>query len=363
MRTMASEAVLQAVGDAQLTVRDIQVAYFANSLGGLLTGQESIRGQVSLHDVGIRDIPIINVENACASGSTALWLAIRAVRSGEFRVALAVGVEKMFVGDTQRTLSALQTAADTEATAGQGLQFVALYAMRLEEAIRTGALTTEHLAKVTTKNKRNGSLNPYAQFRKLMTEGEVLAGRPIAGPLTLPMVSAISDGAAAVIVTASPGSNGAVRVRASVLSSGAVDGLGELVVRRAIALAYEEAGIGPEELNVAEVHDAVSPAEFFRYEEMGLCPAGGAGELFDSGATGLSGRIPVNPSGGLSARGHPVAATGLAQISELAWQLRGQAGARQVTGARIAFAQNSGGWLDGDAAACAVHILEATNAA
>ncbi len=363
LRSMASEAVLRAVADAQLEVQDIQVAYFANSLGGLLTGQESIRGQVSLHDVGIRDIPIINVENACASGSTALWQAIRAVRSGEFSVALAVGVEKMFVGDTQRTLAALQTAADTEVTAGQGLQFVALYAMRLEEAIRNGSLTGAHLARVTTKNKRNGSLNPYAQFRKIMTEDEVLAARAIAGPLTLPMVAANSDGAAAVLVASDPRAQGAVRIRASVLTSGTVDGLGEPGVKRAIALGYEQAGVQPGDLDVAEVHDAVSPAELFRYEELGLCPAGEAGAFFDSGATSAGGRIPVNPSGGLSARGHPVGATGLAQIAELAWQLRGQAGARQVEKARLALAQNSGGWLDGDTAVCAVHILEATGAA
>jgi acetyl-CoA acetyltransferase len=358
LRTMTSEAVLGAVRDAGIEVGDIQVAYFANSFGGLLNGQESLRGEVALHDVGIRAIPIVNVENACASGSSALWLAIRAVRSGEFRMALAVGAEKMFVGDTQRTLSALQTAADVEATNGQGLQFVALYAMRLNERIAAGSLTMAHLARVTRKNKLNGAENPYAQFGSAMTDDEILNARVIAGPLTLPMVAGISDGAAAVLVASESGGELGIRVRASVLRSGTVDGLDEPLVRHTIDDAYAEAGIQAVDLDVAEVHDAVSPAELFRYEELGLCTAGEAASLLDSGATAIGGRIPVNTSGGLTARGHPVGATGLAQVAELTWQLRGQAGRRQVDGCRIGLAQNSGGWVDGDTAVSSVHVLE-----
>ncbi len=347
------------MADAGITLDGIEVAYFANSFGGLLTGQESIRGQVVLHDAGLRGIPIVNVENACASGATALWAAIRAVRSEEFDVALAVGAEKMFVGDTRRTLAALRTAADVETTAGQGLQFVAIYAMRLQSYLDDGTLSPEHLARVTTKNQRNGALNPDAQFREPMSDEEVLAARAVAGPLTLPMVSGISDGAAAVVVTGQPPSDGvAVRIRASTLQTGGVDGLDEPAVGRAVSLAYEEADIGPEDLSVAEVHDTVGPAEFMRYVELGLCEPAEVGAFFDSGATGPGGRIPVNPSGGLTARGHPVGATGLAQAVELLQQLRGRAGDRQVEDCRIALAQNSGGWLDGDSAVCAVHVFE-----
>lgn len=361
LRSMCSEAVLSALKDAGLGVGAVEVAFFSNSLGGLLSGQESLRGEVALHDCGIHGIPIVNVENACASGSTALWLAVRAVRSGEVKVALAVGAEQMYVGDTPRTLRALQTASDTDVTSGQGLQFVGLYAMRLQERLDGGALSLHHLARVTAKSKANGALNPYAQFSKVMSEEEILGARRVAGPLTLPMVAAISDGAAAVVVSSEPGKVGGgvrLRVRASRLGTGTVDGIGEAVVRRTLWMAYEEAGIGPEDLDVAEVHDAVSPAELFRYEEMGLCGVGESARLIESGATALGGRIPVNPSGGLASRGHPVGATGLAQVCEIADQLRGSAGPRQVANCVVGLAQNSGGWIDGDTAVCCVHILE-----
>ena len=325
----------------------------------MLNGQESLRGEVVLHDAGVHGIPIVNVENACASGATALWSAVRAVRSGEFDVALAVGAEKMFVDDTRRTLAALRTSADVEATAGQGLQFVAIYAMRLQRYLDDGVLAPEHLARVTTKNRQNGARNPNAQFREPMSEEDVLGARPIAGPLTLPMVSAISDGAAAVLVTATPPADRPrVAVRASKLVTGTVDGVGEAAVTRAVSLAYEEAGLGPDDLSVAEVHDTVGPAEFMRYVELALCDEPEVGSFFESGATSRGGRVPVNPSGGLTARGHPAGATGIAQVVELLQQLRGTAADRQVESPRIALAQNSGGWIDGDTAVCGVHILE-----
>ncbi|MGH7691319.1 MAG: thiolase family protein [Candidatus Dormibacteria bacterium] len=357
LRSMASEAVVRALEDAGLGVKDVQMAFFANSLGGLLSGQESLRGEVTLHDCGLAGIPIVNVENACASGSSALWLAVRAVRSGEVNVAIAVGAEQMYVGDTKRTLAALQTASDTEVTAGQGLQFVGLYAMRLQERINGGSLTPSHLARVTVKSKACGAANPFAQFGRTMTEHEVLAARGVAGPLTLPMVAAISDGAAAVVLTSRPISGRSAVVLASVLGTGVVDGIGEPVVRRTVAQAYQEASLGPEDLGLAEVHDAVSPAELFRYEELGLCEVGEAAALLDSGATAIGGRIPVNTSGGLASRGHPIGATGLAQIAEVVWQLRGEAGVRQVANCRVGMTQNSGGWVDGDAAVSCVHIL------
>jgi acetyl-CoA acetyltransferase len=307
----------------------------------------------------VHGIPIVNVENACASGSTAFWSAVRAVRSGEFDVALAVGAEKMFVGETRTTLAALRTSADVEATAGQGLQFVAIYAMRLQRYLDANVLSPEHLARVTTKNRRNGARNPNAQFREPLSEQDVLEARAIAGPLTLPMVSGISDGAAAVLVTAEPPpERPRIAVRASTLTTGTVDAVGDAAVSRAVSLAYEAAGIGPDDLDVAEVHDTVGPAELQRYVELGLCEDDELGVFFDSGATSPGGRIPVNPSGGLIARGHPAGATGIAQVLELNEQLRGTAGERQVHDPRIGLAQNSGGWIDGDTAVCAVHVLE-----
>jgi len=358
LREMTATAVTDAVSDAGTSIDEIQVVFFANAFDGVLSGQESLRGQANLHHAGVRDVPIVNVENACAGGSTALWLAVRAVASGEFDTALAVGAEKMFVGDRERTLSALQTASDTEMTRGQGLQFVALYSMRIQDRLDAGSVEMRHLAGVTRKNQLNGALNPLAQFGAPMTEEDVLNARRIAGPLTLPMVSGISDGAAAVVVSKTAGSGHQVRVRSSVLRSGTVDELADLANVRAIQQAYADAGIGPEDLDVLEVHDATAPSELIYYEQLGLCDEGDAGSYFDSGATEISGRTPVNPSGGLTARGHPVGATGLAQICELTWQLRGQAGGRQAGQPRLALAQNSGGWIDGDAAASAVHVLE-----
>jgi acetyl-CoA acyltransferase len=359
LRELVAVAVADALKDAGLRPGDIPIAYFANSLGGVLNGQEAIRGEVCLHHAGISQIPIINVENACASGSTALWSAIRAVASGEFKLALAIGAEKLFVGDTGKTLAALRMATDVEMTRGQALQFTAVYAMRLQDYLESGVLTEQHLARMTAKNQGNGALNPYAQFGKDLSAEEILGARRIAGPLTIPMIAGISDGAAAAIISSAPPDHGPrITFRASVLSTGSVDSLEEGVVRRTIEKGYEASGVRPEDLDVLEVHDTTAPIEFLYYEDLGLCKRGESGVYFDSGATLLSGTTPVNPSGGLTARGHPVGATGLAQVAELVWQLRGDAGRRQVNDPRIALSQNSGGWLDGDTAVCAVHVLE-----
>jgi acetyl-CoA acetyltransferase len=264
----------------------------------------------------------------------------------------------MWVGDLERVLKALQNSSDTAMTHGLGVQFVSIYAMRLQDSLEQGILTRNHLARVTVKNQHNGSLNPYAQFGGEMTEREVLEARRIAGPFTLPMVAGISDGAAAVVVGRE--ADGAqVRVLASALASGATDGLDTTATARAIRMAYEQAGIGPDDLDLAEVHDAVSGSELLYYEELGLCSPGEAGSFLDSGASALDGKTPINTSGGLTARGHPVGATGLAQVAELTWQITGRAGQRQIESASIGLSQNSGGWLSGDSAACAVHILGA----
>lgn len=363
LKDLARVATLRALLDADLSPKEVDAVYASNSLAGVLTGQEQVRGQTVLRDVGIEGVPVINVENACASGSTALREADLAVRAGAARTVLAVGFEKMFFQDRELTLTALRSAADLDVVAGLGLQFTAVYAMRLRSLIDLGQLTVDDLIDVSVKAHANGARNPYAQFQKEVTRDEVASSRRIAEPLTLLMCSAICDGAAAVVVghpRERDRGRRNVRIRASALRSGRTldDANSETVATLAAREAYEVAGIGPPDIDVLEVHDAMAPGELLYYEQLGLCPPGTASEFFRSGATQIGGRHVVNPSGGLSARGHPVGATGLAQIAELTWQLRGEAGARQVDGATIALAQNSGGWLEGDSAACNVHILE-----
>jgi acetyl-CoA acyltransferase len=362
LRDLGGVAALAALKDSNIGVKDVEAAFVSNSLGGALQGQEMIRGQTFLRDIGIGGIPIFNVENACAGASTALHLAIASIRAEQHRCVLVLGVEKMFVAERSRTLKALQSAADIEVIADLGLQFTAVYAMRLQERLARGELELRHLVDVTIKAHANGALNPYAQFQNTVTREEVLQSRMIAEPLTLLMCSSIGDGAAAAIVTKAgylASSKPTVRVRASKIRSGNVGVAdSEPTAQICSRLAYEEAGVGADDIDLFEVHDAMAPGELAYYEELGLCSAGEVGKLLDEKVTALGGRHPVNPSGGLSARGHPIGATGLAQIAELTWQLRREAGARQVTGTRFGLAQNSGGWLEGESAASVVHILE-----
>jgi acetyl-CoA acetyltransferase len=366
LKDLARVAAIRALDDAGIGVKDVQAVYSANAMAGLLQGQEQIRGQSALRDIGIERVPITNVENACASGSTALREAVLSIKAGASDVVLAVGFEKMFVGDRDRTLDALESAADIDVIGGLGLQFTAIYAMRLRKRLDEGSLTQQDLVYVTQKSRHNGSLNPDAQFRKELTAEEIEQGRPIADPLTLPMCSTFCDGAAAAVI-AREGAlprNGrpGVRVLAAAAVSGFTGASGEPSAATVCAEeAYEQAGLGPADVHVAEVHDAMAPGELLYYEQLGLCAKGGASELLNSKATSLQGRIPVNPSGGLCSRGHAIGATGLAQMAELVWQLRGEAGMRQTNRPRIGLAQNSGGWLEGEPAACNVHILERTS--
>jgi acetyl-CoA acetyltransferase len=317
-----------------------------------------------LTSAGIFGIPIVNVENACSSGSTALRGAYLEVASGNSNVALALGVEKLYCGDSARSAAAM---AQGTTLAKLGFMFVALYSMQLRKWVEKYGVTKEQFAKVVVKNSYNGSLNPYAQFRKPMTLEEVLNSRVVAEPLTQYMCSTMGDGAAAAIVCAKEiaqkyTSKPLINIAACELVSGTFtfpDEAHEPITSRAATRAYQKAGIGPEEVNVAEVHDGMAPAELLLYEELGFCKPGEAGRMIDDGKTALLGVIPVNPSGGLAAKGHPVAATGLAQIAEIVWQLRGEAGQRQVSNnPRIGLTENAGGWAMDDNAACAVTILK-----
>lgn len=364
LKDMTRVAVINCLRDAGVGIGDIDAVYSSNGMAGLLQGQEQVRGQSALRDIGLERVPIVNIDNACAGGSSALREGSLGIKAGAYNLVLVVGFEKMFVEDRDRSLAALETAADIEMVAGLGLQFTAVYAMRLRKRIDRGELTEQALVDVTVKNRSNGALNPNAQQRKPVTAEEVRAGRPIALPLTLPMCSSFCDGAAAVLLASekAPGRKSEVRVRAGASASGftAVDENDVPTAEVCAKQAYEEAGLGPADVDLAEVHDAMAPGELIYYEQMGFCEPGGAADLLAEGATQIDGRIPVNTSGGLSSRGHPVGATGLAQICELTWQLRGEAGKRQVKEPRIGLAQNSGGWLSGEPAACNVHILERT---
>ena len=386
LKALGTEAVVAALSDAGIDKKDVEAAFVGNAMAGLITGQECIRGQVVLRHAGIGAIPVVNVENACASASTAFNQAVAMVSAGVYDIVLALGVEKLYHPDKKRSFAAIGSAVDTEeiakilealkknaeaqgATAAAGgagekrSMFMDFYAATARQHMRKYGTTARQFAAVASKNSYHGSLNPKAQFQQALSIDEVLAEPMIAEPLTRAMCSPIGDGAAAALVVSERkarelGISQPIRVAATVLHSGWDHGAEEEdTVRRCVREAYEKAGVGPKDLDVIECHDASAPAELIYYEELGLCGEGEGGRLIDSGATRLGGRIPVNTSGGLLRKGHPFGATGLAQVTELVEQRRGQAGKRQVDGAKVALAQNGGGQIGNDAAAMCVTIL------
>jgi acetyl-CoA acyltransferase len=385
VRSLAEEAVSEALKDAGVEVKDVQTAYFANAVSGLITGQEMIRGQAALRNTGLLGIPIFNVENACASAASAFHLAWLAVASGQYDVALAVGSEKLFHEDKTRAFRAIGTAVDLESlqelkkkmaetakpaegkadeTSGQNRSFfMDIYASMTRDYMKQSGATAEDFADVAVKSHDHGALNPKAQYRNRCTREEVLGSREISPPLTLMMCSPIGDGAAAAILCSEKaarklGVSKPVSIRASVLVSGRDRKPDEPgAAERAAERAYEVAGIGPKDIDVIEVHDAAAPAELMVYEDIGLCKRGEGPAYFRKGETKLGGKHVVNPSGGLLAKGHPIGATGIAQIVEICEHLRGKAGDRQVEGARVGMTENGGGFLGRDAAAMSVHIF------
>jgi len=389
LKALGAEAVAGALADAGIEPGDLDAAYVGNAAAGLVTGQESIRGQVILRSIGLGRLPVVNVENACASASTALHQAAAMVSAGLYDVVLALGVEKLYHADKKKSFAAFSGAVDVEAmqeimkrlqeAAKQGgaksgasgagekrSMFMDIYAAAARAHMKRYGTTARHFAGVSAKNSYHGSMNPRAQFRERLSVEDVLAAPMIAEPLTRPMCSPIGDGAAAVVLVSPEkarqmGIARPVRVAASVLRSGWDHGLdeegaGELCSREA----YEQAGVGPEDLDVVELHDASAPAEIMAYEYLGLCGKGDGGKLIDEGATRLGGRLPVNTSGGLLRKGHPVGATGIAQIVELTEQLQGRSGERQVEGAKVGLAQNGGGNIGTDVAAMCVTVLTAS---
>jgi acetyl-CoA acetyltransferase len=386
LKGLAGEAIKLALADAGMDKSALQAAWMGNAAAGVVTGQEMIRGQVALRDMGIGRIPVINVENACASSSTAFQQACAMVSAGLYDVVLACGSEKLFHEDKARSFAAFTSAVDVEdpdgalhvlermaaevgepfdaASAGVNRSiFMDIYSVMARKHMKQFGSTREHFAMVAAKNSYHGSMNPRAQFQDVLSVADVLAARTVVEPLTLPMCSPIGDGAAAVVIVSDRkaralGLRNKVRVAASALVSGwDFTQPGESVGALAAQQAYAAAGVGPGDLSCVELHDASAPSELVAYEYLGLCRPGESIALIETNATRLGGRIPVNTSGGLLRKGHPVGATGCAQIVELTEQLQGRSGKRQVEGARIALAHNGGGAIGTDAAATVVTIL------
>jgi acetyl-CoA acetyltransferase len=441
IKDLAMATATGCLKDAGLTKNDIQALWFANAGWGE-RGQMTIRGQVALKGMGIEGIPITNVENACAGGSTALHHAWYGVAGGLYDITMAVGAEKLyfsnknlvfqgFLGgiDIENVLpiaNALSTFGLTDdekvkaeqfkqkyqrnegggekkaktkeskwkkyrdrftsaivlgekigydtvwklakLTAGDHSPFMDVYGYACRQHMKKYGSTVEQLAVIASKNHFNSTLNPNAQYCFEVPVEKVLSDRIVSWPLTRSMCAPIGDGAASAILCSADMvkklglTSQAVKIRASVIGSAIrtsfdsdIPEIGERLSRQA----YETAGVGPQDINVAEVHDASAFGEVVQAENLGFCPRGEGGIFAEKGETSLKGRIPINPSGGLISRGHPIGASGLAQVHELVTQLRGKAGKRQVKKAKLALAENGGGALGTEEAAMCVHILEA----
>jgi len=390
VKDLTGEALQSVLKDCAVSAADIEAAWFSNCTWGMYAFQHSIRGQVALSANGLDKIPVINVENACASASTALHSGWASIKAGVYDCVLAIGVEKLYDEDRKKVMKSFMAATDVEETTqlieefkkqqkakqekeakekkaesekpGGHSVFMDFYAMGARHHMKQYGTTQRQLAAIAAKAHNNSTLNPLAQYTFPMTVDQVLQDREVAYPLTRAMCAPIGDGAAAAVICSErylkkhPNSR-AVRILASVMKSGSRSGRSD-VAERASQAAYESAGLGPEDIDVAEVHDATAFGELYQYEKMGFCPEGEGGPFAESGATALGGKIPVNTSGGLMSRGHPIGASGLAMTYELVMQLRGEAGDRQVAAPRIALAENGGGTLGLGEAAMAIHILE-----
>ena len=386
------DAVLKDTED-QLTKADIEAAWFSNSGWGMRTDQHCIRGQVALSANGIDKIPMINVENACAGGSTAFHGAWTAIKAGLYDCCLAIGTEKVYHENRKLMMSGFITGTDVERTRamiaylkkqaekkkarqakkdgvevkkekeGGHSAFMDLYAAAARIHIKKYGTTKRHLAVIAAKNHNNSVLNPLAQYNFPMTVDEVMDDYEVSWPLTRSMCAPVGDGSAAAILVSekflkeNPNAR-AILIKASALQSGSWGK--DTITKRTSDIAYKMAGLGPEDMNIAEVHDATAFGELHQSEQLGFCPVGQGGPFAESGATQLDGKIPINPSGGLISRGHPIGASGIAQIYELITQLREEADKRQIKDPKYALAENGGGNIGPGEAAMCVHIFERT---
>lgn len=387
VKSLTAAAVTAALADAGAEPGHVEAAWFCNTRQGVLEGQHGIRGQVALRAAGFERIPVFNTDNACASSSSGLLQAYAAIAAGLYDSALVVGAEKMvfpekraamfeaFLGSTDRDLmeyhldGLLRSAVlgDMVETGGERSIFMEIYAAQARLHMKTFGTTERQIAAVASKNHGHSQANPLAQYRFAMSVDEVLADRPVAWPLTRSMCAPMSDGAAALLLVserlaARLGAARAVRIAGVGASSGSdrapEDYRGHLT-RTAAERCYAMAGIGPNAVSLAEIHDATAIAEIIQSEHLGLCDYGDGGPHAESGRSRIGGAQPINVSGGLLSKGHPIGATGAMQICELVTQLRGEAGERQIEGARIGLAENGGGFHGVEEAACVVTLLEA----
>ncbi|MBT3311251.1 MAG: thiolase family protein [Desulfobacterales bacterium] len=390
IKDLVRESSEKAIEDAGIGKKDIEAAYVGSAAPGLMTGQEMIKAQVTLSAMGIDEIPMYNVENACASSSTAFHLGWAAVGAGIYDCVLINGFEKLYDTDKIKSFMALGSAVDvdmlnailsgseetqkfipveSEKVFGKGSGknrsvFMDMYAFYTKFIMEKYGLTQEHFAKIAVKSHKNGAINPHAQHQKAVTLEEVLNSGDVSFPLTRMMCSPVGDGGAAAIICskekAAQFTNKPVWVEASVLGSGKLvtDDVEDNITSRVGPKAFEMAGIGPEDIDVIEVHDATSPSEIINLIDLGICPGEDAPKWIDEGYMEIDGKHPSNPSGGLATKGHPIGATGCGQIYEIVNQLRGTAGKRQVKDPKVGMTHNGGGILGMDAAAMAMHIFK-----
>jgi benzoylsuccinyl-CoA thiolase BbsB subunit len=356
---LGREAAWAAIKDAGIHPRKIEIAFCGHVYQGMGVGQRTLK------EIGLVGQPVINVEGACGSGTLSFWEAWRSIAYGQYDIALALGVENL-----SRILSGGPLPLeedDIEVAMGMGMP--GLYAMRAKRYMEEYGVTAEQLAKVVVKSRKHAALNPIAQYRKETTVEEVLASPMVADPLTRSQCCPVGDASAAAVLCSGElvdklASKTPIKVLGCAAQSGKYTTSNKLIcdpsenVSRTSTIAYEMAGLGPEDMDVAEIHDAFSIAEMIVYESLGFCEKGAGARLIDEKRTSLGGDIVVNPGGGLLSRGHPVGATGLLQTAEIVWQLRGEAEARQVKDAKVGIIETMGGAQPAmDGITCVVSIL------
>jgi acetyl-CoA acyltransferase len=368
---MAEKAISLALLDSGLGRKSIESVFFANTHGDWFAGQHSDRGQVVMQAIGFDGVSVVNVENACAGGATALNMAYTSVREGVYDLVAVLGVEKMTrPGKVNPSTACSDSENNTGGRKGEGVADIGL-SFSVDSCARLAAshierygTTREQLARIASKNHFHGSLNPRSQDQKPISVEAVLADETVVPPFTRSMCTPTGDGAAAVVVCSGQvlkklGDVRPIKILASVLEQGSDHDMDDekLVVQLA-SKGYETAGLKPENIDVAEVHDFTAFGELRQTEFLGFCSKGEGGNLVESGATTLGGRIPINTSGGLESRGYPIAASGLAQVHEIVTQLRGEAGKRQVAGATIGIFQSWGEHKTGEESVVCLHILQ-----
>jgi acetyl-CoA C-acetyltransferase len=364
LRSLAVEAGRKSFEDAHLRPAQIEAFYLGNFAGPSFTGQNHLAPFIAA-GLGLEGVPATRFEAACASSGSAFFHAVSAVASGLYDVVLAAGLEKMTSQATPRVAEILASAGDVSAEMKAGGTFPALFAMIARRHMHDFGTRREDLAAVAVKNHANGAKNPYAHMRKVITLEQALAGKPVSEPLTLYDCSLVSDGAAAVILAplerAREFTSKPVRIAGIAQTSDrfALDEKDDITtfpaIRRAAQKAYRMAGVGPEDIQFAELHDCFTIAEIIALEDLGFCPRGEGGRYTSQGCTLAAGPRPVNLSGGLKAKGHPVGATGVGQICDVSLQLRGEAGELQAARHEIGLAEN----LGGSGATAVVTILRA----